>query len=490
MRRISFSDFLRSGSPTLTPRRWFWIALSGFAALAALLVGPVLTHLPEGIHSWAQADRLALALAFYDHGLDLSRPRTLNLSSVGGVVGVEFPLQAWLAAAAGKVLGRAAIPALFRCLTAAALVLAAAHLARHTYERSRQWAASLVPGAFLFASPVAAYYSSNFQPDAFSMSLVLIGYCYYLRYHEPAEPAERRYVHLVVGVLLLLTATLVKTTAGAYLGAALLLTGLWSYVVEPLALSRAQKLGLLAVAAGTVVSVGGYVVFNRWLNSAFQSDLFLAAAKPIETAAQWAYVQQRIREVWQVEYFLAIQYDMLKVSCIVLAVSSWWVLRRRLLVVLHLLLAAAGGVAFVKLLGLQLIDHDYYVLAPLWPGLTLFVGLAIEQVALALSRLPPWGRWIQVAGWSALVVVLLVRAWPHHRSRQSDTYLPFSAYYDYQWLRGGAAELARAGVPRTATVLVLEQNPPNTALVYFDRYGLSLPRDATTHATPSDTAPN
>lgn len=60
-----------------------------------------LTRLPFGMHEWAQADRLALAVSYYDNGMNFFLPATLNQTTKGGIVGTEFPIQAYTAAALG-----------------------------------------------------------------------------------------------------------------------------------------------------------------------------------------------------------------------------------------------------------------------------------------------------------------------------------------------------------------------------------------------------
>ena len=96
------SSLPQPASPRPVALGWasHWLAVALFLLLALVYYLPSLNWLPRGIHEWAQADRLALAISFYDNGMHFFRPQTLNLSALDGVVGVEFPLMAWLAARA------------------------------------------------------------------------------------------------------------------------------------------------------------------------------------------------------------------------------------------------------------------------------------------------------------------------------------------------------------------------------------------------------
>src|ERR1043165_8310127 len=72
----------------------------------------------EGIHCWAQADRLSLAFNYYESSMNFFKPSTYNIyNNQSGIVGVEFPLQSYLAALAGKIFGKSCITLSFRIIT-------------------------------------------------------------------------------------------------------------------------------------------------------------------------------------------------------------------------------------------------------------------------------------------------------------------------------------------------------------------------------------
>lgn len=455
---------------TLLQQRLYKL-LAGLLLLALALVFhlPSLTWLPRGIHEWAQADRLALALSFYDHGMNFFRPQTFNISSIDGVVGVEFPLVPYVAALAAKLTGRDTIVFWFRGLTVGATVWGCYYLFRLVFERTQQFVAALLPGVFLATSPVFAYYAGNFLPDPVGVAITLVAFYYLMQYQQHAA-----YWHLGLALGLFTLASLVKTSSAIYLVSAIGIVLLWSYL-RPSVLTVRQKVGFLGMCAISVAAIGGYILFNRHLNETYGATLFLAKAMPFENQQQYDMVRLRIEDGWWYEYFTKAHYIVLQLSAVVCLISLPRILRHDWFWAAQLLLAAVGGWLFFRLMGLQFADHDYYVLAPYWPVLTLLVALAVVQACGVQVPSLRWNGVLQGARYVAVgvaLVALVGLALQHHRRRLNDPYRPFSDYYTYRWMQGGAQALSAARVPDEATLLVVGEDAPNLSLVYFNRRGI------------------
>ncbi|GAB3239436.1 hypothetical protein GCM10027346_32720 [Hymenobacter seoulensis] len=418
--------------------------------------------MPRGIHEWAQADRLALAISYYDRGLHFFRPQTLSFASIDGVGGVEFPITPFLAALGAKLTGRGSLVIWYRGLNIGVAVVGCYYLFRLVFERTRHVVAALLPGVFLATSPVFAYYAGSFLPDPMATSLTLVASYYLLRYDHQSS-----FCDLLLAIAVFTLATLIKTSAATYLLAALGTVVLWSYLRADL-FSLRQKLIFLATAVASVGAVVGYALFNRHLNEQYQSTQFIAVAVPIENDQQYEAVVTRIKLLWQFEYFTPVQYYLLAASIVIILISLPRLIRTEWLWLSQIALAAMGGWMFFWLMGRQFLDHDYYVLAPFWPGLVLLFSMAIVRVAT-------W-NWLPVLARESIfavgIIVLLAAGLPHHRARTGDPYKQFSDYYTYRWMEGGAQKLAEAQVPAHNTLLVLGEEAPNLALVYFDRRGL------------------
>jgi hypothetical protein len=233
---------------------------------------------------------------------------------------------------------------------------------------------------------------------------------------------------------------------------------------------------LLLLAGGSLGAVVAYTFFNQYLNQLYTSDLFLAEMRPITSPAEYNMIMQRIRESWSKEYFIHFQYKVLVVSLLVFIVSLKRILRTEWIWAAQLVLATVGALLFFKMMGLQFLHHDYYVIAPFWPAIVLLVALATMQLALRLAWLPRLARHCL---FGAVVLALLIPGLRQYRARMGDSYLSFSDYYTYRWMQGGAKGLASAGVPANATILVIGSGAPNLSLVYFDRRGLVWNPDRT-----------
>ncbi|WP_375416341.1 glycosyltransferase family 39 protein [uncultured Hymenobacter sp.] len=433
-----------------------------FGVVAAVYYGPFLRWLPTGLHTWAQSDRLSLALNFYDYGFRFFQPRTSSLVSIGGVTGVEFPLQAYVAALGGLVVGRSSIVPLFRLLNVAVVVLGFYYLFRLVYERTGHFVAALVPGFFLLASPFFAFYAGNFLPDPCSLSLSFVGYYYWLRFFD-----ERRFADLRRALLVLTLAGLLKTTTALHFGAVAGITVLWVYL-EPSLLTgrqRWQLLGWAGLGTGLIVA---FFLHNQHLNEAYRSWQFLASPNPIQSPNDWHEVGQSLRRDWLPEYATRTQCWLLAGCAGLLLVFARPNLGRYL--PLSLLLVAAVGIAglFMLLMGRQFIVHDYYAICSFVPPAMLLLLLALLNVSRYAGR----ARLLTSVGLAALVVFLGSSGYRRLQRRMSDDYPPFSQYYTHLWMRGGAEQLRRVGVPATANILVINE-AINTGLVYYDRRGIA-----------------
>ena len=457
------------------PRPYHAAAAVLFVIAGAVFYLPYLSDLPTGIHTWAQCDRLALALMYYDYGFHFLTPRTYALVSIGGITGVEFPLQAYLAALGGLLFGRGSIVTLFRLLDVAMTLIGFYYLFRLIFERTGHFVAGLVPGAFLLASPFFAFYAGNFLPDPFSLSLSFVGCYYWLRFFD-----DRRFGDLRMAVAVFTVAGLVKTTVALHFGAVVGITLLWAFLQPALLLpkERRQLLVLAGAGAGLIVF---FFLHNLSLNETYQSWLFLAKPNPVQDAETWHDVLYYIRLNWLGEYATVTQYRTLAVCAGLFAVFLLPNLRRYLPLTLLLVASALIAYGMVLMMGAQLGVHDYYIVCIMGPPAMLLLVLAL----LNLGRYGGWARYVTSIGLATLLFFLVANGYKRLHRRMSDDYPPFSPY-SHVWMRGGAAELAAAGVPSTSSILVFGEDAPNVALVYFDRRGINWRAENPALITPAD----
>jgi len=446
-------------------------AAAFFALVMALLYGPYLHTMPEGFHVWGQADRLSLAINFYDGGFHFWTPRTSSFSpgpfsAIGGVNGVEFPLQAYLAALGGLVMGRENILAVFRGLDATMAVVGCWYLFRLVFERTGSFAAGLLPGAMLLASPTFIAYAGSTLPDPFGLSLSFVGFYYWLRYFGPGQ----RFTDLLLAVGMLSLAALIKTTCVLHLLAVAGITLLYAYF-EPRRFATRQRLLLLATLGAGLGAVLLFYLHNQALNSTYRAEQFLAAPMPAVPVETWHTLKQSFFGFWRYEYLSHTDYRILGISsllCLVLVRRGWRHFRPLLLLLLATL---ASGYLFYLVLGAQLNVHDYYLICSYLPAVLLVVVLALGLLSSLPLLAARWPHRLFTAGCLLTSAFLTYSSFGKLTGRMSDYHPPASDGYTHRWMRGGAEYLRKAGVPARARVLVLGDYGPNTALVYFDRRG-------------------
>ena len=432
-----------------------------FILVGAVFYLPYLNELPTGIHTWAQSDRFSLALNYYDFGFHFFTPRTSALVSIGGVTGVEFPIQAYLAALGGLVFGRSSIVVLYRLLDVVAVLVGFYYMFRLVYERTGNFMAGLVPGAFLLASPFFAFYAGSFMPDPFSLSLSFVGYYYWVRFFD-----ERRFGDLRWAMLLLTLAGLVKTTTALHFGAVAGLTLLWAFLDPTLLLPRQrwQMVGLVGLGCGAIL---GMFLRNQYLNDTYLSWQFISTANPVKNPQVMHDVLQSIRRTLMNEYATLTQYRALAVCGLLLLVFLRANLRRYRPLLLLLLASLAIAYVFTQIMGAGLGVHDYHMICAFAPPALLLLILGL----LNLGRFAGPARYVTGLGFGVLIFFLVANGYKRLHRRMSDDYPPFSPFYTHSWMRGGAEEMRQAGVPEAATIFVVNEQSVNIAQVYFDRRG-------------------
>ncbi len=419
--------------------------------------------LPFGLHSWAQADRLALAYGFYDNGLDFFHPATNSLNSVKGIVGVEFPLQAYVAAALAKIFGRDQICAIFRlediilAITGLYLLFCAA------YAITRDLVVSMFAPLFIFCSPVFVFYSSSFIPDPAAASLLFIAFYFLISHHRTG-----RFASLLTSIAIATLAVLIKSSTIPYL-AGILFYGAFLAFFK----TKKYKEGMWIILAGVcaaLLMMGNLHHINQ-LNKTYNSTLFLSSVRPFDDWAELQhFLENEFKNGWMHEYFLLAQYPLY----IMLLAFGWSVLlhkstHRKLLLPIPVFLI--GAISLFLLFGKQFPVHDYYFIALFLPFTT--YGLVVAMVAIRSCFSDDSVRYFRVGLIAGLVMTFCLADFQIHQRMKGE-----QGYYEPRfpfWLHDGASLLDSLHVPASERIVIADESAPNLGLVYFDRKGYNLP---------------
>ena len=264
-----------------------------------------------------QGDRLSLAINFYDNGLDFFKPATHSLLSVNGIVGVETPVQAYIAGALGYIFGRENISICFRVEDILLACAGLYFLFRIVHDRTGDFVLSIIPSLLIFSSPVFVYYSGNYMPDAASVSIVLIAFYFFLRYVDTGKLRQ-----FVISALIVTLAVLIKASNVHY-WMGIVCYGLYAeFILRKNRRHGLLVLGLAAIAALAVFSEFRYI---SYLNSRYGSSLFFSATMPFRSWEDFqSYIGYPFANILMQEYFLLAEYP---VMALILSTGIYIMLR-------------------------------------------------------------------------------------------------------------------------------------------------------------------
>ncbi|SDY15202.1 hypothetical protein [Hymenobacter psychrophilus] len=442
-----------------------------FIGISILFYASSITLLPRGIHEWAQADRLSLALSFYDFGLDFFHPRTFSLLSIDGITGVEFPLQAYLAALLGHLVGRQYIHVIFRLITIGFSIVGYYYLFKIVFEHTDNFLSSLVPSFFLLLSPIFVYYTGNYIPDTASVSLVFVG-IYFVQHYLFVK---RKFKYVLIAIVILGLASLIKASSIIYLGSVTATLLLASYFNNDF-LNLKQKIVFLLSVGASFGIIGVYIIYTKYINQKYQSLAFLAEQRPILDKEMRAYIWERIDTIWRYEYFSGVAYKFFEIALLIVFLYALYKIKRigeYYYIVVFLVISLIGGKLFFERMGSQFIDHDYYVIAPYMPLVITVVVLAVVVLNVYLVKV----NYLSLI-WVPLLALFGITGYTEYQARITDPYKSFSEYYRYKWMEGGALSLAKQGIAKDSRILVLGEASPNLSLIYFDRRGIVWNQEA------------
>lgn len=370
---------------------------------------------PEGIHTWAQADRLALARGFLRNGMDFFHPQTNSYVKLFGrsqpekldpVVSTDFPLHGYAVAVLMKLSGSEA-PGIYRgytlllSLTGLVFLFLTARAVTHFFLFP--WLLT----AFVFFAPVFSYYQDGFLQSIPAMAFLWMGLWFLQRYERGGKSQDW------TGALVLFSlAGLSRLPYSVFLAGLLLHEGV--KVLRGRRITRAHWIGVpLAIAAVAF----HYFYFYRHLYQEHGS-IFLGEARAPENWAQFKEWMSIAWANWGGQYLSAAQYKVL-LAAPLLALASLWLHRRAPVRIFAPLLwislwALPFALAFTWIVARQFPGHDYYFLDLIFPTIVLLFFTALT----AMKPVNDWQRW--AAGALAVVGSLSFLAANHQVQRGRD----------------------------------------------------------------------
>lgn len=413
---------------------------------------------PSHIHAWTQGDRYALAIKFSETGLNLFKPRTFNLQTREGITAVDLPVHDYAVGVIMRITGNEA-PLVFRVYTLLFAIAGCLGLFRLAKLAGNSPFTALVVAVFVFTCPVIVYYQTGFIPSATSFSLTLIGYYCYFKYLKTGS-----YRDFYTALGLFTVAALSRSPFNIFLFATLLQQMLtWARQRK---VDRGQMLGYATAYA--VIAIAN--LYKWWLAEQYGSQ-FLGELRPAPDLATFLEITGSVLERWTFQVFSNGHYFILAVAiislCFRLIRKQTDALQRQ--ITFQGIIALAGGSIYYVLMARQFVDHEYYFMDSLYPGLILLL-------TAGMACLPSGSKPVRIGLWLILALCLVWAAMASKKVQEvkySDK-LSEQAETTRKNFIGSETLLDSLNVNRNARMLVIDAWSTNIPLIQMRRMGYTL----------------
>lgn len=428
--------------------------------------------LPYGTHDEAQADRLAVAMRFFDTGMDFFHPRTYHIYATDAITPVEFPIHSYLAALLGHIFGRENINTSFRLLTLAIAYSGLLALFLTALRATKDVVTSLFVPIFTFCSPIYAYYACTYMPDPAAVSISFIGFYFFLRYYEDGGIGI-----LGKAIFFFTLAALIKTTVGIVLLAVMGYTLLDALFIKQLVRKKDLSRIVLYYSLSIAILLF-YYFYNQHLIDKYHGFIFLMRVIPFGSWEEFNhYIRVAIPDQYLNEYFVVVQYIIGLALLIWGAVLLYKDKHRKALLLLPAIMFT-GVLITSYLFGHQLIYHDYYFLSIWMPSVIITILLMVITIRRYYT-----GKKVSVFNNLLLLCLIPCLVFAHTRINRRITmderqYPGAKPTLSTNWMQNGSKKLDKTGIGRDSLILVLDENAANIGLVYFDRPGMNVMQGA------------
>lgn len=447
------------------------LAIVLIIGMGLLYNGDRINKFPVGIHSWAQADRYAIALGFLDNGFDLFHPQTyvLNKQFPGnykvpyenGITAVDFPIHDYVASFFMQLFDTRA-PWCFRLYTFIYSVIGLFFLFRLAGLCGLNFYVSLLVIALAGSSPVFLWYQAGFLPSIPSLANVIVGIYFYFKYLK-----SKHSYNFLFSVLFITLASLNRTSF--FLAFASVMAYEFLYFV------RSRKIHwykLFSIGSGLLVLLS-YYIYNGILRNKYGSVFLNHLLPPEDTGHAIDLLSLTYRNML-FQYFTVAHYiTFLLIICLSVYIglkgkfsvflqasssysSLFW------FIAIYLLACFSFLIALLQ----QYPNHDYYFLDSFFlPVFLFFIYL--------LSGLKEW-----MLKYSTrilffiipFIILLIVFGNITNISRKKTGYWDRTPLMVKNYSTA-ATLFESAGIAKEAKILTLEVSAPNIPFVLMDRKG-------------------
>lgn len=426
-------------------------------ALSLLLYHSTIFLPPSFIHAWTQSERYAISLQFINNGFDIFHPATFNQQTVDGITRMDFPLNEFIVAILMKICGTTA-PVIFRiymlCVSITGLTFLYLLAKMITSSELKSW----IVVAFVFLSPLYAYYQAGFIPCVPAIAFVFIAYYFLYTYK-----VEQKRKHFYFSIVLFFLAAMIRFPFFVFLFG-LLLQQLYCAFKQRKIL-RHELVGFLVVFSLFV----GYYFYNVHLGRLY-GNMFLDRFLPAKSFGELIIILKFIYRHWLFQYFSFWHYVLLflSVACTIIAYRKHRSFENKAMW-FNLFIVGGGAVLYFLLMACQYFDHDYYFLDSLFVPIVLLFLLSIKNVAIEKQS--------RNFAFFFVACICIMFMYGDSRKNQSDRY----AYNNLDRVEitrrnfeGAESFLDSIGILKDAKMLVIDAYSTNIPLYMMNRKGYTV----------------
>lgn len=419
-----------------------------------------------GIHSWAQMDRYALAEGFTLNGLDLFSPQTRLLNRQfpddwaraydSPITSVDLPLHEYTVAIVMRLTGMDG-PSVFRWSTFLWSILLSWGLFSLGLRQSKDPGFAVLFTAMMCSSAVFLNYSTSFLPTIPCLALSVIGIERFLHFIT-----HQRLNSLLVGMAVMTAAMVMRPTFIIPFIASCIGVLMISKHID-----RSLIVGLLLMIP---LFIFGCCQWYKAILYDTHGSLFLNVLPTFESVDTLLSYLDSANKRWSLVFFstpMIISLSAASLSAIITVFSPW---RRQMdltdrFVINTTMAHLVGSIAFVLVMAIQFVSHDYYLLDSIF----ILVGLILLGPLSYVFRMVKPSIILSIVLTASGLIVLLHGAhqYPKHYAQKA---LTKNKDQIDGWKSLDAALLSNE-IDYDARLLILDADALNLPLILLKRYG-------------------
>lgn len=417
---------------------------------------------PGSIHIWAQCDRASVARNFSEDSMNILLPRVHHTKHASGITGMEFPLVNYIVAVFYKLFG---FNEFWYRSVMSLMVFAGLFAAVRLFNLFiPDLHSSVLLVAIWYLSPTLVYYTPNFLPDAASLGLILIFWMLFFRIVNAGKSQLLPWLALTAALSgLIKISSLISVIV-------VIVIGIINLLLPERKRTIAGKLNLKITlySATAIPIVLCWYLYAAYLNTTYQSGVFLMAMKPAENLTELFQLAANVWEIQNKQYYFNLFFALLGIATIYVAFKYKQV--NRLLLQCTLLLWMGSALFFIMMIH-QFIHHDYYIIT-LLPA-ALFLLLTAAEMLFRITRF----RYLSLTSGMILLLIFLIfsnQTNKKTKGRLEDLQDTTSDYKYYNVYYGMESYLRKIGISRDERVLSVFDVAPNVTLYLMDQKGLTV----------------